>query len=96
MHVVQYDVPLPSNGGMCTQIYEKIGAKMQTEEMTKVAKLERPKTTVGIVKLIDKTKCSEGSRMDQAKLLDVLLNQSTKVLNKNHDTEETDASIISK
>ena len=33
---------------------------------------------------------------DQAEQLDALLNQSTKVLNKNHDTEETDASLTSK
>ena len=33
---------------------------------------------------------------DQAEQVDVLLNQSIKVLNKNHDTEETDASTTLK
>ena len=43
----------------------------------------------------DKIKCSQESGMqtDQAEQLDTLLNQSAKVLNKSHDTKETDASI---
>ena len=48
--------------------------------------------------LKDKVKRSEGSGIetDQAEHLDALLNQSVNVLNKNHDTEETDASTTSK
>ena len=42
----------------------------------------------------DKVNISEGSGMetDQAEQLDTLLNQSTKVLNQKHGTEEMDAS----
>ena len=46
----------------------------------------------------DKVKSSEQVDMvvDQAEQLDVLLNQSAEVLNKNHDNEETDACMTSK
>ena len=51
-----------------------------------------------MTKVKDRTKSSQGSTMetDQAKQLDALLNQSVKVLNKNCDTEEIDASTTSK
>ena len=60
----------------------------------KSRKTNKPKTTVGIAKLTDETKSIKGSGIetDQAKQLDVLLNQSAKVLNKNCNTEETDTS----
>ena len=46
----------------------------------------------------DKTKSSKGAGIetDQAEQLKALLNQSTKVLCKNCDTEETDSSTTSK
>ena len=80
---------------MWTHLHEQIRAKIQSEQMTRA---EIPKTTVGIVELKDKTKGSEWSGMetDQAEQVDAPLNQSTKVLNKNCDTEETDASTTSK
>ena len=76
----------------------KLGLRFNCKRVRKTGKPEKPKTTLSIVKLKDKTKISKGSGMetDQAELLDVPLNQSAKVLNKNHDTEETDASTTSK
>ena len=51
-----------------------------------------------IVELKNKTKSSKGSGIetDQAQQLDTVLNQSAKALNKNCDTEETDASTTSR
>ena len=42
------------------------------------------------------TSGESGIKTDQAKQLDALLNQSVRVLNKNHDTEEKYASMTSK
>ena len=57
--------------------------------MIKTGKFERSKTTAGIIEFKDKVKGNEGSGMKtvQAEQLDALLNQSTKVLNINFDTE---------
>ena len=54
----------------------------------------KPKTAVGIDELKEKIKSSEESGMEtiQVEQLDALINQSVKVLNKNHDTEDTDTS----
>ena len=51
-----------------------------------------------MIELKNKAKVSKGSgkEIDQAEQLDVLLNQSVKVLNKNCETEVRDACITSK
>ena len=70
--------PPSSDGGAWTQLQEQIRIKVQSKQMTKVGKSDKPKTAVGIVILNDKTKSIERSGMaiDQAGQVDKLLSQS--------------------
>ena len=61
--------------------------------MMKTWKSEKSKTTAGIIELKDE---GSGMETDQTNQLDTLSNQSAKMLNKNHDTEEMDTSTTSK
>ena len=67
------------------------------EQVPKGGESEKPKTTENIAKLKDITRSSDGLGMetDQAEQFDALSNQSAKVLHKNCDIEETDASTTS-
>ena len=108
----QYYTPVLVMVKMWNQLREQARNRQQSVQVTSMGRSGKPKTSgvtesIGSLKCIhlsiskeskDKVKSSEGSGIetDQAEQLDVLLNQSTKVLNKHHDTDETDASITSK
>ena len=106
----QYDAPSPPDGGMWDQLHEQVKTnrkllkpKSVKNQKTLVRKTElinpHDNVDLSIPKAPkDKMKSREGSGMesDQVEQLDMLLNQSVKVLNKKCDTEETDASTTSK
>ena len=94
----QYDMLPSSDVGMWTQLHEQIRVKILSKQMTKTGNTQKLKTTIDTVELKDKRNGGKGSviEADQAEQLDALLNQSAKVLNKNHDTEEMDSSTTSK
>ena len=75
----------------------KISIKIRSEQIRKTGKSEKkPKIKGSMTE--SRAKCSDrpGMETDQEEQLDALLNQSTKVLNNNCETEETDVSSISK
>ena len=63
-HSWQYHVPPPSDGGTWMQVQEQVKAKMHSEQIPKVEKYEKPRTTECITQLKDRAKRSEGSGME--------------------------------